>query len=410
MPVFSYVATNKKAEEVSGIVEAENLAIAINQVRSLGLFPIKVREDAGQFAQRRHAKRHHAISMNWSGFVKRKQVTLITRTLSTLIDAGLPLVRSLSILHHQQKPGRLKSILQQVIDDVQSGASFSEALVKHPKAFDKLYVNMIRAGEIGGMLEVVLNRLADFAEKREALGRKVKGALAYPITVLVVAACVVSFLLLRVVPVFQEIFFEFGASLPAPTVFLLNLSETLRHSFWKLLGCLILTLIGVKLILRLGLVRAIKDRVALRVPVVGQLIRKIAVARFARTLGTLITSGVPILQSLSIVKETIGNRVIAEAVGEVHDNIREGETIAGPLEKSNAFPYMAVNMIDVGEETGNLDSMLLKIADIYDAEVDTAIGGALQLLEPIMVVLLGVIVGFIVVAMYLPIIDLTKGI
>jgi type IV pilus assembly protein PilC len=253
------------------------------------------------------------------------------------------------------------------------------------------------------MLEVVLNRLADFAERREALARKVKSAMVYPVMVILVASGIVTFLLIKVVPTFAEIFSDLGGALPAPTQFLVNASEALQKSYLTILGYIIGGIIGLKLIFKVELVRAIKDRVVLKLPLFGALTRKIGVARFARTLGTLITSGVPILQSLSIVKETIANRVIANAVGEVHDSIREGETIAGPLEESGAFPPMAVNMIDVGEETGNLDSMLLKVADIYDAEVEAAIEGMLQMLEPALMVGLGGVVGFIVIAMYLPI-------
>lgn len=404
MAIFSYQATDKRGQEVTGMVEADSLALAINQVRSLGYFPTKVKEDAGKLARKKRAKKKGAgMAIAIGGSVKRKQITLMTRQLATLIDAGLPLLRSLSILYDQQKPGKLKNILDELVNDVQSGTTFSEGLAKHPKAFDKLYVNMVRAGEVGGMLEVVLNRLADFAERREALARKVKGAMIYPIMVLLVAGGVVTFLLMRVVPTFAEIFSDLGGALPAPTQFLVNLSEALKESFLKMILYAVGIIVGVRMIFKIEIVRAIKDRVVLRLPLLGQLTRKIGVARFSRTLGTLITSGVPILQSLSIVKETIANRVIANAVGEVHDSIREGETIAGPLEESGAFPPMAVNMIDVGEETGNLDSMLLKVADIYDAEVEVAINGMLQMLEPAMMVVLGGIVGFIVISMYLPI-------
>jgi type IV pilus assembly protein PilC len=235
------------------------------------------------------------------------------------------------------------------------------------------------------------------------LTRKVKAAMVYPIMVILVASAIVTFLLVKVVPTFAEIFSDLGGALPAPTQFLVNASEALQHSYLKVIGYAVGIFVAVRLIFKVEIIRAIRDRVVLKLPLFGQLIRKIGVARFARTLGTLITSGVPILQSLTIVKETISNRVIANAVGEVHDSIREGETIAGPLEESGAFPPMAVNMIDVGEETGNLDSMLLKVADIYDAEVEAAIEGMLQMLEPALMVGLGGIVGFIVISMYLPI-------
>jgi type IV pilus assembly protein PilC len=404
MSIFSYQATDKKGQEVTGMVDADSLALAINQVRSLGYFPTKVKEDAGKLARKQKGKaKSGGLNLSIGGRVKKKQITLFTRQLATLIDAGLPLLRSLSILYDQQKPGKLRNILDELVNDVQSGTTFSEGLAKHPKVFDKLYVNMVRAGEVGGMLEIVLNRLAEFAERREALARKVKGAMIYPIMVLLVAGGIVTFLLIRVVPTFAEIFSDLGGALPAPTQFLVNVSEALKQSYIKILLTGAGIIIGIKMIFKVEIVRAIRDRVVLKLPLFGELTRKIGVARFSRTLGTLITSGVPILQSLSIVKETIANRVIANAVAEVHDSIREGETIAGPLEESKAFPPMAVNMIDVGEETGNLDSMLLKVADIYDAEVEVAIGGMLQMLEPAMMVVLGGIVGFIVISMYLPI-------
>lgn len=403
MPIFSYQATDKKGQEVTGMVEADSLALAINQVRSLGFFPTKVKEDAGKLARRQRGVKGKGFNLSIGGSVKRKQITLMTRQLATLIDAGLPLLRSLSILYDQEKPGKLKSIFDELVNDVQSGTTFSEALAKHPKAFDKLYVNMVRAGEVGGMLEVVLNRLAEFAERREALTRKVKSAMVYPIMVILVAGGIVTFLLVRVVPTFAEIFSDLGGALPGPTQLLVNMSDFLKQSYLKLVGYIVGTIVAIRLIFKIEIVKAIRDRVVLKLPLFGGLVRKIGVARFARTLGTLITSGVPILQSLTIVKETITNRVIANAVGEVHDSIREGETIAGPLEESGAFPPMSVNMIDVGEETGNLDSMLLKVADIYDAEVEAAIDGLLQMLEPILMVGLGGIVGFIVIAMYLPI-------
>lgn len=404
MAIFSYQATDKKGEDVTGIVEADSLALAINQVRSMGFFPTKVKEDAGKLARRKgKGAKGKGFTISIGGSVKRKQITLMTRQLATLIDAGLPLLRSLSILYDQQKPGKLKNVLDELVNDVQSGTTFSEGLAKHPKAYDKLYVNMVRAGEVGGMLEVVLNRLADFAERREALARKVKSAMVYPIMVILVAGGIVTFLLVKVVPTFAEIFSDLGGALPKPTQFLVDISEALKKSYIKILVYAAGIFIGLKLIFKVEIIQAIRDRIVLKLPLFGQLVRKIGVARFSRTLGTLITSGVPILQSLTIVKETISNRVIANAVGEVHDSIREGETIAGPLEESGAFPPMAVNMIDVGEETGNLDSMLLKVADIYDAEVEATIDGMLQMLEPALMVILGAIVGFIVISMYLPI-------
>jgi type IV pilus assembly protein PilC len=407
MAIFSYRATNNKAEEVIGMVEADTLAVAVHLVREMGYFPVKIYEDAGRFARKRPVK---VRKLRFAGRrIKKRQISAMTRQLATLIDAGLPLVRSLSILHHQEKPGKLKAILDEMRSDIGVGKTFSESLAKHPKVFDKLYVNMIRAGEAGGLIEVVLSRLAEFAERRAALARKVKGAMVYPAAVLTVAACIVAFLLIRVVPVFQEIYADIGLPLPRLTQSLINVSGFLRDSYLSILLGSTGIFLCLKLMLRMRFVCLVKDRVALRLPAIENLVRKVGAARFARTLGTLVASGVPILQSLSIVKETIGNEVMSEAVARVHDSVREGETIAGPLEESNAFPYMAVNMIEVGEETGKLDAMLLKLADIYDAEVEAAIDGIVQLIEPVMVVFLGVIVGFIVVAMYLPLFGMAGG-
>lgn len=406
MPIYSYEATDKKGNDVTGMVEAETLALAINQVRGLGYFPTKVKEDSGK-AARRKQKVKKGFSLVVGG-VKKKEVTLMTRQLATLIEAGLPLLRSLNILHDQLKPCKLKKILAEIIKDVQIGSTFSEALAKHPKAFDKLYVNMVKAGEVGGMLEVVLKRLAEFSEKQQALKRKVKGAMVYPIMVLLVASGVVGFLLVKVVPTFTEIFASLGGSLPQSTMILINISNAVKHHYLRILAYIAAGVIGFKFVKKIAIVKAILDRVYLYLPLFGDLIRKVGVARFARTFGTLIASGVPILQSLNIVKDIVGNAVIANAVGKVHDSIKEGETIAGPLEESGVFPLMAINMIDVGEETGNLDTMLLKVADIYDAEVEVTISGLLQMMEPLLIVILGAIVGYIVVSMYLPIFSLAQ--
>lgn len=402
MPIFSYRATDQAGEEVTGVVESETLALAINEVRSRGLYPTSVKEDAGRMGKKKK-KKGAGLSGIYFGGVKSREVTLMTRQLATLIDAGLPLLRSLSILYDQAPPSKLKDILDKLVNDVQGGATFSESLAKHPKAFDRLYVNMVRAGEVGGMLEVVLQRLAEFAERAEYLKRKVRGAMMYPLFVMIVAIAIVSFLLVKVVPTFANIFSDLGGALPAPTQFLVNVSEWLQAYWWRIGIYVFAFYIFVKVLFKFEFMCYVRDRIILKMPLLGDLTRKVGVARFCRTLGTLITSGVPILQSLSITRETIANRVISNAIGEVHDSIREGETIAGPLEDSGAFPMMAVNMIDVGEETGNLDTMLLKVADIYDGEVEITINGMLQLIEPAMIVGLGGIIGFIVIAMYLPI-------
>ncbi len=405
MPKYAYKAMNKEGKENFGIVESENQALAINDIRQMGLFPTKVYE-ARKSDEKRARKEKGGVNELYFGGVKTKELVIMTRQLSTLIDAGLPLLRSLNVLITQLKPCKLRDILREVRDDIQSGATFSEALAKHPREFDRLYVNMVRAGEVGGMLEVVLQRLSTFMERRQALKRRVKGAMVYPIAVLLVATGIVWFLLSYVVPEFAVIFEDFGADLPWMTQFLIQAGDFARYDWWKVALYLNGTIITIKIMGKIRTVKRVMDRVVLRIPLVGDLITKVAVARFSRTLGTLITSGVPILQSLRITKETIGNEVIENAIQKVHDSIKEGDTIAAPLDEAKVFPPMVVNMIDVGEETGSLDAMLMKVADIYDAEVEAAVEGMLALMEPVLIVVLGFIVGFIVVAMYLPIFSL----
>jgi len=405
MPKYAYKAQNKEGKEVFGVVQADTQALAINDVQSLGLYPTHVRE-ARKSDERRARREKGGLSEIYFGGVKTKQIVIMTRQMATLIDAGLPLLRCLNVLIAQLKPSKLRDILREISADVQAGSTFSEALAKHPKVFDRLYVNMVRAGEVGGMLETVLNRLAVFMERRQALKRRVRGALIYPIAVVVIASCIVSFLLVKVVPVFAEIFEDFGGELPAPTRFLIKCGDFMMYRYWLLLLIVNSSIITIKLMSKSHAVRRVMDRVVLKVPLVGDLVTKVAVARFARTLGTLITSGVPILQALKITKETIGNEVIQNAVQKVHDSIKEGDTIAAPLDESKVFPPMVVNMIDVGEETGSLDSMLMKVADIYDAEVEAAVEAMLALLEPAIIIILGGIIGFIVISLYLPIFSL----
>jgi type IV pilus assembly protein PilC len=407
MPKFAYRATNKEGKPVFGVVEQESQALAVQDIRSMGLFPTNLRE-ASRRDEKKAMKLKYGDGMGdlYIGGLKWKQVVVMTRQLATLIDAGLPLLRCLSILVKQQKPSKLRDILREITQDVQNGGTFSESLTKHPKGFDRLYINMVRAGEVGGMLEVVLNRLAEFMEKRMKLQRRVKSAAVYPIFVILAATGIVTFLMIKVVPVFAEIFAEFGAGLPAPTQFLVDVSDLVKNDWWKILLIFNSFIIFVKLIRKITLVQRIMDRVILKVPKVGDLVTKVAVARFARTLGTLLNAGVPILQSLKITRDTIGNTVIQDAVSRVHDRIKEGDTIAAPLDEAKVFPAMVVNMVDVGEETGSLDAMLNKVADIYDDEVDMAVEALLSLMEPAIILILGGVIGFIVVALYMPIFTL----
>jgi type IV pilus assembly protein PilC len=409
MAKYAYKALNKEGKQVFGIVQADSQALAINDVRSLGLFPTSIKE-ATKRDERRARKEKGGLSELYFGGVRQKQIVIMTRQLSTLIDAGLPLLRSLNVLVAQLKPSKLRDILREVSSDIQGGSTFSEALAKHPKQFDRLYVNMVRAGEVGGMLEVVLQRLAVFMERRAALKRRVKSAMIYPIAVILIATGIVGFLLVKVVPVFAEIFEEFGAELPMPTQILIEAGDFMVYNWWMLIVIVCWTIIGIKLLMKVQLIGRIMDRIFLKMPLIGDLVTKVAVARFARTLGTLITSGVPILQALKITRETIGNTVVQYAVDKVHDSIKEGDTIAAPLDETKVFPAMVVNMIDVGEETGSLDAMLVKVADIYDAEVEAAVDAMLALMEPAIIIILGGIIGFIVVSLYLPIFTLGDAI
>lgn len=408
MAKFYYKAIDKHGKERYGILEADTQALALNDIQQIGLYPTLVRE-ATKSDEKRARKTKKGLNELYFGGTKTKQIVIFTRQLSTLIDAGLPLLRSLNILITQQKPSKLKDILREISQDIQGGSTFSEGLAKHPRQFDRLYVNMVRAGEVGGMLEVVLQRLAIFMERREALKRRVRGALIYPIAVMTIATAIVLFLLMYVVPTFAEIFTDFDATLPWMTTFLMDVGDFLLFEWWKLLLYINCTIIVLKILSKIKLVKSIMDRVLLKVWLVGDLITKVAVARFARTLGTLITSGVPILQSLKITKETIGNEVIENAIQKVHNSIKEGDTISAPLDEAKVFPAMVVNMIDVGEETGQLDQMLMKVADIYDAEVEAAVEAMLRLMEPALIIFLGGVIGFIVLALYLPIFSLADS-
>ncbi len=340
---------------------------------------------------------------------RQKDLTQFTHQLSVLIDAGLPLVKGLQILSNQMKPGYLRAVVTEIREDVETGSSLSDALAKHPKVFDKLYVNMVKAGETGGLLDETLKRLSEFREKAELLRKKVISASIYPAFVLSVAAVVVVGVMVFIVPNFDAVYRDLKVTLPPMTQFLRNISNSMVKWWWLifLIPFLVLFLFTVMQKTRRG--RLFIDRVKINLPLLGLIARKSAVAKFSRTLGTLLKSGVPILEALNIVKNTIGNEVVAQAVVKVHDAVREGESIAAPLHESKVFDEMVVNMVNVGEETGKLDSMLLKIADIYDTEVDTAVSGLIRLLEPMLILILGVVVGFIVIALFMPMVGLIQN-
>ncbi len=422
MPKFTYTAMDAKGSEKSGALDAETQNVAVNKLREMGLFPTNVIEadvkkdtKVGPLGKRGTGRAAGAGGLNinlsalWGGSgVKTKTLALFTRQLATLVDAGLPLLRGLSVLMRQERNPVLKSIIADLSASVESGSTFSEALFHHPRVFDKLYINMVKAGEVGGVLEVVLNRLSQFMEKAEKIKSKVKAAMVYPIVVLIIAIAILSFLMIKIVPQFETIFTEMlnGASLPEFTQFVLNLSRAMKdHALSMLIGAVVFFII-IKIVGRTQMGRLILDKLKMRMPVVGDLVRKTSIARFTRTLGTLVSSGVPILQSLLIVKEASGNRVVADAVGKIHDSVKEGESIVQPLEASGIFPPMVVSMVDVGESTGALPDMLMKIADNYEEEVDNAVSAMVSLLEPLMIIFLAVVVGSIVIALFLPMIKI----
>ncbi|NQT89367.1 type II secretion system F family protein [bacterium] len=409
MPIFVYEALDSQGQEVRGEIEAVSSEEAIVKIRNKSYFPTNVKEKSAKRARAagggRKKKRTFAL-----GRVKAKNLCTFTRQLSTLQDAGLPIVRSLKILEEQQKPGVLKNQLVDVAEDVEGGSTLSEALSKHPKTFDKLYVNMVRAGEAGGVLDSILERLAAFMEKSQRLKKQVISALIYPAAVISVAGAILAAIMIFIIPKFKDMFDDMRMELPALTNMLVNFSHWLKN-FWYLLPLIPFSFFVIlKLIASNKTGRFIIDKVKLKMPLFGMIISKSIISRFARTLGTLIASGVPILEALSIVKDATGNAVFENAIGNVHDSIREGENIVGPLAAAKVVDSMVLNMVDVGEETGELDKMLLKIADTYDEDVDALVGGLMSLIEPLLIVFLGGAVGFIVVALFMPLVSLMQNI
>ncbi len=407
MPTFQYEAMDVTGREVKDSIDAATQEEAQQLIRQKGFFVTKISEKAKKTRKSAAKKGGRRKKKSFTiGKISTKQLCTFTRQLSTLQDAGLPILRSLKILEGQCKPGVLKNSLGDVVEDIESGQTLSEAFAKHPKAFDRLYCNMIKAGEAGGALEAILQRLADFKEKAQSLKRKIKGAMVYPIVVILVACTIVGFILYYIIPKFESIFKDFGVPLPRMTVFLIEASHFLIKYFYVVFLTPLLIWIFIKLLYRNRTGAYVCDRILLMIPVMGTIAEKSTVARTMRTLGTLVQSGVPILESLNIVKETAGNAVFERAFVRIYESIREGETIAQPLREARIVDDIVVNMIDVGEETGELDTMLNKIADNYDEEVEVAVESLVSLLEPIMIVVLGGIVGFIVIALFLPLITL----
>lgn len=410
MATFQYEAMDNSGLEVKDTIDAGSEAEAQTKIREKGFFVTKITEKSKGKKKDKDKPKEIKGPRKKKGFsfggVKPKQLCTFTRQLSTLQDAGLPILRSLRILETQAKPGPLKNSLIGVIEDVESGNTLSEAMSKQPKAFDTLYVNMVKAGEAGGALEVILQRLAEFKEKSQSLKRKVQGAMIYPAAVLLVAAVIVGGIMYFIIPKFKTIFEGFDVELPGITVMLINMSNAVV-SYWYLIPTIPIGIILLAKIIKKNKTGAyILDRVSLKVPLLGAIISKSTVARTARTLGTLIASGVPILEALAIARDTAGNEVFRKAFEHIQSSIREGETMAVPLKETRITDDMVVNMVDVGEETGALDNMLYKVADVYEEEVTVLIEGLVNLLEPIMTVVLGIIVGFIVIALFLPLVKL----
>jgi len=430
MPRFKFTAMNAKGAETEGVLDAASQAEAVTVIRGKGLFPTRVAElesahqksaparnsgSAGggaagpaSKATSKGLKKELKMPDFLAGRVKTKNLMTLTRQLATLIEAGLPLLRGLRILLQQERHPVLRKALSGMGEAVEGGSTFSEALAMYPRVFDSLYVNMIKAGEAGGVLDVVLSRLAEFMEKAEAIKRKIKGAMVYPIVVLVVSVGIVALLLVKVIPQFAEIFKDLleGAPLPALTQFVIDLSDILRYRGIYVLAVIGLIVAAGKLIKRTQKGRFILDKIKLKLPMVGSLVVKTSISRFARTLGTLMTSGVPVLQALNIVRDTSGNAAISHAIQGIHDSVKEGDTMTMPMEASKVFPGMVISMVDVGEETGALPEMLIRIADNYEDEVDTAVESLTSVIEPVMIVFLAIIVGTIVIAMFVPLITI----
>ncbi len=381
-------------------MEAPSEAAIRIHLRQQSIIPTKIATKGKEFK----------ISLPGGKKVKQRSIAIFTRQLATMIDAGLPLVQSLDILSSQQDHKVFKNIIREIREDVEGGSTFAGALKKHPSTFDDLYTNLVVAGEEGGILDNILTRLSNYIEKAEALKKKVKSAMIYPAIIVSVAILVVIILMIFVIPVFETIFKSAGQSLPLPTLIVLTMSKIIKKYIVVIIPAAILFVFLLRKFYKTEAGKTLIDRLILKVPVFGMLLKKVAVARFARTLGTLVSSGVPILDGLLIVSKTAGNRIIEKAIMNARASIREGETIAEPLGRSGIFPTMVTQMISVGESTGALDSMLTKIADFYDDEVDVAVSNLTSLLEPFLMVFLGVVIGGVVIAMYLPIFQMASAV
>jgi len=424
MAHFQYIALDAKGEQTTGSIETGTEAEAITQIRAQGLYPTQVVEQGKGSLNAASAKGKSSVGRKGKtkvkkisgGKVKPKVMMIFTRQLATLIDSGLPLLKGLNVLAKQEPNPVLKNTISSIADSIQSGSTFSESLAQHPKLFNKLYVNMVKAGELGGVLEVVLTRLAEYMEKANKLKNKIVAAMVYPFIVMFIAVAILVFLMVVVVPQFKKMFTDMDQKLPAISEFVFGFSDSLMAApffvsnvVWLVLAFMILVVIFNQWA---GTVsgREAVDAFKLKMPLLGDLQRKSAISRFSRTLGTLVTSGVPILQALNITSDTAGNVVVSKAINNIHGAVKEGESIVTPMSASKVFPPMVISMVDVGEETGKLPDMLLKVADVYDDEVDNAVSALTSIIEPLMIIILAVIVGTIVIAMFLPLIKMMDSV
>jgi type IV pilus assembly protein PilC len=399
-PTFKWEAKTKNGEVKKGEMEGSDADAVSARLRNLGYSPTKVKKKAAEFS----------LKLPGLGGVGTKDLVIFTRQFATMIDAGLPLVQCLDLIANQTENPTFKDVLLKVKTKVEGGSTFADALKDHPKVFNELYSQLVAAGEVGGILDTILNRLAAYMEKNEKLKRKVKGALTYPVIVLLVAVGVTAVLLLKVTPTFEKMFKDFHSEMPAPTQIVIDFSHWVQDNFFFMVGGIVVTVVVFQTIYRNSRGRRILDKLFLMSPVFGPLVRKVAVARFTRTLGTMISSGVPILDALEVTAKTAGNRTVEDAIYYTRGKISEGKTITQPLEETKVFPNMVVQMIGVGEATGAMDQMLNKIADFYDDEVDVAVGSLTAMIEPVMMVFLGGVVGGFLIAMYLPIFSIAGAI
>ena len=432
MATFQFIAKDSAGQEQRGTIDAGDRAGAIAAIRAQGLFPTAIGEVKGAPAPAKAAKKpakapaakasggkkkglgsmEIKLPSFLRGRVKTKDLTAFTRQLATLVNAGLPLMRCIEVMKKQKMAPAMKECLDGISEGIAGGATFSESLTAYPKVFDNLYINMVKAGEAGGVLEVVLSRLAEFAEKAEKIKNKVKGAMIYPIVVLTAAIGITAFLLLTVIPKFKQVFDDIlgGQELPGITQFVMNLADGVKNHGLVVLAAVVGLVMAKKLVNKTEKGAYFFDKIRLKMPVIGTLVSRTAIAQFTRTLGTLLSSGVPILQSLVIVRDTTANRVVRRAVQTVHDAVKEGESMTDPLASSGVFPPMVVSMVQVGEETGALPDMLTRIANTYDDEVDNAVAGLTAAIEPALIIFLAVVVGTIVVAMFLPMIKIISSV